>query len=47
MLGIMAHRPYPNRDRALKMIRRRRPLLGEAVGTYRLSTRPRIVSGRS
>ncbi|MDX3509215.1 hypothetical protein PV755_09800 [Streptomyces caniscabiei] len=46
MLGIMAHRPYPNRDRALKMIRRRRPLLGEPVGTYRLSTRRRIVSAR-
>jgi hypothetical protein len=44
MLGIMAHRPYPNLDRALKMLRRWRPLLGEAVGTYRLSTRRRIVS---
>lgn len=46
MLGIMAHRPYPNAARALKMLRRRRPLLGEPVGTYRLSTRRRIVSGR-
>ncbi len=41
----MAHRPYPNRDRALRMLRRRRPLPVEAVGTYRLSTRPRVVSG--
>jgi hypothetical protein len=47
MLGIMAHRPYPNAARALKMLRRWRPLLGEPVGTYRMSTRLRIVSGGS
>ncbi|MDX2528074.1 hypothetical protein [Streptomyces europaeiscabiei] len=40
----MAHRSYPSRERALRALLRRRPLTYEE-GTYRLSTRPRVVSG--
>jgi hypothetical protein len=51
MLGIMAHRPYPNRERALRQIDRHyepgqralpRPREVEGhrtVGEYRISTR--------
>ena len=47
MLGIMAHRPYPNRDRALRVLLRRRSPLTCEPGIYRMSTRPRVVSGGS
>jgi hypothetical protein len=58
MLSVMANRPYPVRDRALRQIMRRHrnelpPSLlpaartpQQASGEYRLSTRPGVVSGQ-
>lgn len=45
MLAPM-YRPYPNRERALRQLRRRQAARDLQPGTYRLSTRPRTVDGR-
>jgi hypothetical protein len=47
MLRAMTYRLYPSRERALKVLLRRRPRPTYEPGTYRMSTRPRDVSGGS